>query len=76
MDQDISSKITKQIDALIFSDISGYRINLDYPHVSQTIISRLRRNEHENIYAELRFKTIVSLYYISIDYMGYVQGDE
>jgi len=76
MDQDIFSKITKQIDALIFSDISGYRINLDYPHVSQTIISRLRRNENENIYAELRFKTIVSLYYISIDYMGYVQGDE
>lgn len=76
MDQDIFSKITKQIDALIFSDISGYRINLDYPHVSQTIISRLRRNENENIYAELRFKTIVSLYYISIDYMGYVHGDE
>ena len=75
MDQDIFSKITKQIDALIFSDISGYRINLDYHHVSQTIISRLRRNENENIYAELRFKTIVSLYYISIDYMGYVQGD-
>ena len=48
MDQDIFSKITKQIDALIFSDISGYRINLDYPHVSQTIISRLRRNENEN----------------------------